>query len=36
MRTTSGWPDSVSSVKATPLAAWSLRTIFITATDKAT
>ena len=36
MKTTSGWPDSVSSVNITPLAAWSLRTICITATDSDT
>ena len=36
MKTMSGWPDSVSSVNTTPLAAWSLRTICITPTDRNT
>ena len=36
MKTTSRNPDSVSRVKATPLAAASERTIRITATDRAT
>ena len=36
MKTTSGWPDSVSIVNITPLLARSLRTICITATDSET
>ena len=36
MNTTSRKPDSVSSVKITPLEAMSERTIFITPTDSAT